>query len=85
MPKDIATMSPKITQDGKYVVLTEYNCEDNAIKVCESQTGQLISTIAVTTISFKVSALGTPPTGTFNERIFHKIRLKYVNFSTNSN
>ena len=63
MPKDIASMSPHITGDGKYVVLLEYNCENDAIKVCEAESGRLVSVIPVTMLSFQVAALGMPPTG----------------------
>ena len=59
-------MAPKITYDGKYVVLTEYNSECEAIKVCEAQSGQLVCTISVSTLSLQVSALGMPPKGKFS-------------------
>ena len=59
------TMAPKITYDGKYVVLTEYNSEYEAIKVCEAQSGRIVCTIPVSTLSLKVAALGMPPKGSF--------------------
>ena len=63
MQKD--TMAPKITYDGKYVALTEYNSEYEAIKVCEAQSGRIVCTIPVSTLSLKVAALGMPPKGKF--------------------
>ncbi len=65
MPRNISSMCPDITDDGRYLVLGEYRCEQNALKVCDAETGRLCNTIPVSMLSFKVAALGSPPKGNY--------------------
>ena len=54
------SMIPELTQDGKYAVLREYH-SDEALKIWDTDNGQLVKTIPVSTLNLKGYFLGEHP------------------------
>ncbi len=63
LPRDVSTMCPIVTEDGRYVLLEEYHSLQDALKVCDARSGALLCCLPISMLSFKLAALAHPPKG----------------------
>ncbi|XP_045162803.2 NACHT and WD repeat domain-containing protein 2-like [Mercenaria mercenaria] len=57
---DFEAMTPCITEDGKYAVLREYH-SDSCLKIWDTFSGKLVSTLPISSLSLKAYVLGIKP------------------------